>query len=235
MNFNLNYNLDSELNHKTFISSKEIKINKIEIKKRVPALFLDRDGVIIEDMNYIRDPKKVKILKGACDLIANFKDIGWKIILVSNQSGISRGFFSWNDYEKVNLEMIKLLGNNKPDAIYANGNGPDNFVNSWRKPSPEMLFEATKDLNIILQESIIIGDRLTDLMAGNKAGLKYLIHVLTGHGKKEINKVKEYFGKTSSKYHSEMDIDRLFIDKSQIIFVKNLVELNNQFFLSTLI
>ena len=160
--------------------------------KTQPALFLDRDGVVIEDKHHLCDPKLVELCPGAKKVIKAAKGKGWSVVLITNQSGISRGFFSWDDYQRVTVKMLNLLGKNaEPTAIYANGYGPDQSQQSWRKPNPGMLLEAAKDLRVDLSQSTIIGDRLSDLKAGTNAGLSALIHVLTGHGQKERALVKK--------------------------------------------
>ena len=151
-----------------------------------PALFLDRDGVLIEDKHYIYNPDDVKLCHGAKKLLEQAKNNHWPRVVVTNQSGIARGLFDWNDYESVTQRLLQILGTEiLISAIYANGHGSNAPSNSWRKPSPGMLLAAAKDLNIDLSRSILVGDRLTDLQAGASAGLPFLIHVLTGHGKKE--------------------------------------------------
>ncbi len=156
------------------------------------AAFFDRDGVIIKDKHFLSDPDLIEFEKGAKSLISKFKKNGWKVVVVTNQSGIYRNLFQWSDYEKVSERIIQLLGNpSLIDAIYANGLGPNLEKASWRKPNPEMIFEAKKDLNIDLKSSIIIGDRLTDIVAGIKAGLKIVYHVKTGYGTNERAKIEK--------------------------------------------
>ena len=156
-----------------------------------PALFLDRDGVLVEDKHYLCEPDDVELCVGIKKLLAHAKSKQWPVVIVTNQSGIARGLFDWNAYESVTQRLLQLLG---PEilisAIYANGHGPNAPLISWRKPSPGMLLAAAKDLNIDLSRSILVGDRLTDLQAGASAGLPLLIHVLTGHGKQEQIVVK---------------------------------------------
>ena len=90
--------------------------------------------------------------------------------------------------------MLKLLGAEaKISAIYANSCGPDSSNKTWRKPSPLMLFDAAKTLNIDLEKSIIIGDRLTDLFAGKSARLKKICHVQSGHGRNELPLIEKEF------------------------------------------
>ena len=152
-------------------------------RQGIPALFLDRDGVVIEDCHHLSDPAQVRLCPGSRELIASAHSHGWPVVLITNQSGIARGFFEWNHVERVNQRMQELLGSEAPlAAIYANGHGPDAPASSWRKPSPQMLLEAATALNLDLQRSLLIGDRLSDLQAGAAAGLATLFHVLSGHG-----------------------------------------------------
>jgi len=157
------------------------------------CLFLDRDGVLIEDKHYLCNPDYVQLCAGAKNLLVQAKNNQWPVVVITNQSGIARGLFDWNDYECVTQCLLQLLGPEAPiSAIYANGYGPGAPLNSWRKPSPGMLLAAAKDLNIDLYRSILVGDRLTDIQAGAAAGLPLLIHVLTGHGKEERAAVESW-------------------------------------------
>lgn len=158
-----------------------------------PALFLDRDGVIIEDRHYISSPAHVQICPGASWLICKARQYGWPVVVVTNQSGIARGLVTWEGYEAVSAKMLQLLGPAAPlAAIYSNGHGPDAPYQCWRKPSPMMLFKAAEELNLELNRSIIVGDRLSDLQAGAAAGLNCLVHVLRGHGRRERKSVLEW-------------------------------------------
>ena len=151
-----------------------------------PALFLDRDGVLIEDFHHLSNPNQVALLPGARELLCHANATGWPVVLITNQSGIARGLFDWDDYELVTDRLLELLGPDAPlAAIYANGHGPDAPANSWRKPSPAMLLAAGQELNLDLNGSLLIGDRLSDLQAGAAAGLAWLGHVLSGHGQHE--------------------------------------------------
>lgn len=168
-------------------------------KEQQNAIFFDRDGVLIDDKHYISDPKDVCILPGVKNLLKDTYLAGWINIVVTNQSGISKGFSTWKDYEKVSIEMINKLGNQSIiHGIYANSEFPkDPEKIDWRKPSPNMILEASKEFNINLQNSLFIGDRLTDLMAAKNAGIRKFVHVLTGHGEVEreeiINNFKESY------------------------------------------
>ncbi len=186
--------------HITFLNKKE---NTKSITYKRKAIFFDRDGVLIKDMNYIKKPEEVILLNGVIDLIKYAKKMGFLNFIITNQSGIARGFFTWEDYEKVSKKMLELI--NLPEAIcaiYANGEGPNNQDKcSWRKPSPSMILRAANDFNLDLEHSIIVGDRLSDLRSGESAGIKNLVHVLTGHGINERKKIIETYSKLSKKFN----------------------------------
>jgi len=176
------------LEHKILIRS--------PFKNPSPALFLDRDGVLIEDNHYVCRPENVSLCPGVGHFLSRAALSELPVVIVTNQSGISRGLFDWNAYVSVTKRMLELLGPAAPiSAIYASGHGPEAASLSWRKPGPLMLLEASKDLNIDLGRSLIIGDRLTDLKAGAAAGLKFLAHVLTGYGHKERSSVLDWVAK----------------------------------------
>ena len=149
--------------------------------------------------------------------LRQLKKFNWKIIVVTNQSGISRGLYTWNDYEKVTNKLLKLIGDkNLIDAIYANGYKDYKDQYSWRKPGIGMLKHSAKKLNVNLKISIIIGDRLTDLKAGINANLAHCIHLLTGHGKKERGEIQKYINKNRN---------NIEIIKSNLILSENLFDL----------
>ncbi len=154
------------------------------------ALFLDRDGVVIEDKHHLHDPAEVQLCPGVIELLYHTKQAGWPVVVITNQSGIARGYFDWQAYEAVTCRLVELLGDTAPLAgIYANGHGPSSGPSSWRKPSPAMLQAAAADLNLDLRRSLLVGDRLSDLKAGARAGLRWVAHVCTGHGERERSQV----------------------------------------------
>ena len=144
----------------TFFKKKYYHNDKIK-----PAVFFDRDGVLIKDCHYLKDPSSVKLEDYAFELVKFFSMKGFIIIVVTNQSGISKKLFDWDDYLLVTKKMISLFGEQNPFAgIYANSFANDIFdLNNWRKPSPKMLIEASKDFPIDLKKSIIVGDRISDI------------------------------------------------------------------------
>ena len=158
-----------------------------------PALFVDRDGVLIEDRHYLADPRDVVLCAGVKDLLGAAFRLRLPVVVITNQSGITRGLFTWDVYECVTDRMLRLLGGLAPvSAIYASGHGPDTPDSTWRKPGPGMLQQAASDLNLSLEHSLLIGDRLTDLQAGEAAGLPWLLHVRSGHGLQERELVERW-------------------------------------------
>ena len=158
-----------------------------------PALFLDRDGVVIEDKHYLSNPNEVCLCPGSKELIQAANKKKWAIVIITNQSGIARGYFNWSDYEQVTDQLLRNLGSSTQiSGIYANGHGPEAPKGSWRKPSPAMLLEASRELNLDLQKSFLVGDRLSDMKAGANAGVQTLIHVLTGHGQSERESISAW-------------------------------------------
>lgn len=211
------------------IKSKDVKIlinhQKLDQlrSKNQPALFLDRDGVIIKEKHYLKEPNLVELEHGIKELINKSLKANWLIVIITNQSGIDKGLFGWKEYEQVTNQMLNLLGeNNYPTGIYANSQAFQKTNNCWRKPSPNMLFQASKDLNIDLRKSILIGDRLSDLKAGINAGLLKTYHLASGHGKKERNEVLKYISKLS-----EEDKKTEF---TKILCIESLMDLPNNLF-----
>lgn len=164
--------------------------------KARPAIFLDRDGVIIKERHFISNKQDVELELGVNELFDVGNNLEIPIIIITNQSGIARSLFKWEDYLEVSEEMLNLIrSNNSLIAIYANGLNADATEYTWRKPSPNMILNAAFSLKIDLSKSIFIGDRLTDLISGYRAGIFNLFHLKTGHGAAERKKVINYFKK----------------------------------------
>ena len=139
------------------------------------ALFLDRDGVINVEKDYLYKIEDFEFIEGLFELCRHYKELGYFIFVVTNQSGISRGYYSEEDFNKLSLWMSKefLKHNIKIEKIYHCPHHPDiSGECSCRKPNPGMLLEAAKEFNINLSGSIIIGDKERDIEAGLNAGLR---------------------------------------------------------------
>ena len=146
------------------------------------AIFLDRDGVVIKDKHYLSKSSLVELEPGVYDFFKNAYDLKIKIFIITNQSGIGRRYFSWDDYEKVTKRMLELIPkSNSLCAIYASGESPS-FNNKYRKPSPKFINLACDEFFIKKENSIFIGDRISDLQAAARANLSLAALVLTGKG-----------------------------------------------------
>lgn len=133
------------------------------------AVFLDRDGVLIEDRGYVRRVADVQVLPGVSAALNRLKRAGWMVVVVTNQSGIGRGLVTAEAYAQVNAFMRTTL----PwiDAVYCCPHLPAAGC-TCRKPQPGLLLQAAQDLGIDLGRSIMLGDRITDVQAGQAAGCR---------------------------------------------------------------
>ena len=165
-----------------------------------PALFLDRDGVIVEDPGYLSRPSDLTLLPGAAGVIALANRLGIPVIEVTNQAGIGRGYYGWNEFVEVEEALARALAEADAalDAVFACPYHHDG-VPPWshpahpaRKPQPGMLLAAERLLTLDLGRSWIVGDKLDDLQAGYHAGLRGGLHVLTGQGAAHRRDVTEW-------------------------------------------
>lgn len=155
-----------------------------------PALFLDRDGVVVEEVHFLSRPEDARLIPGAARVIAraNAQDVA--VVLVTNQGGIAYGYYDWPDFAAVQARIVADLAaaGARLDAVYAcpfhtSGRAP--YVHPdhpARKPNPGMVLRGIRDLGLDGARSWIVGDRATDLAAGRNAGLAGGLHVRTGHG-----------------------------------------------------
>jgi len=155
------------------------------------AIFLDRDGTINEDPGYISDPEKVILFPETGNSLYTLKKYGFLLIVISNQSGISRGLMTNKDVDAVNEKINALLSEYKVkiDAFYYCPAHPDFSIPEeceCRKPSPKMLYEAAKEFNVDIAGSYFIGDTVADIECGKKAGLKTIL-VKTGKGEESFS------------------------------------------------
>ena len=141
------------------------------------ALFIDRDGTINHDCPYCRDPKDLRIYDDAVNIIKDFRKRGFLIVIVTNQSGINRGYFSEAEFEKFNSALLKELEREgaKVDAVYHCPHRPDEGC-LCRKPGTGLLLQAVRDLDIDLNSSFVVGDRDdVDGEMARRLGMKYMI------------------------------------------------------------
>ena len=120
-----------------------------------PAVFIDRDGTIMEDCVYCSDPKNVKIFPGVPEALQRLKSNGFKLIIITNQSGIGRGLFTVEQYRAVEAEVLRQLGVGLIDATYFCPDVPGQY-STCRKPAPGMVVEATREHQIDLSSSFLI-------------------------------------------------------------------------------
>jgi histidinol-phosphate phosphatase family protein len=141
---------------------------------RLPsAVFLDRDGTIMEDAHYIRSPDQVRLLPGAAAAIKRVNDAKIPVVVVTNQSGIARGIFTVEDYEKVHARFERLLNDQgaRIDASYYCPHAPDDPpVCNCRKPQTLMFEQAIAELKLDAANAAYIGDRWRDIAASKKLG-----------------------------------------------------------------
>lgn len=135
------------------------------------ALFFDRDGTIIYDVGYPKDTEQVHLLPGAGEALMTLKRKGILLMLVSNQSGIGRGFITDNQAEEVHQTVVDYLAEYgvSVDGVYYCPHAPEDMC-ECRKPSPKMLFRAAMEHNVDLPSSFMVGDRISDIEAGKGAG-----------------------------------------------------------------
>ncbi len=153
------------------------------------AVFLDRDGTIVEERGYITIPEMLSLLPGAARAIADLRAQGWKALVISNQGSVAKGLVTEEEVEAINLRMVALLAAEGAgvDGIYCCPHHPEGTVPGYavecdcRKPRPGLLERAASEHGILLEDCVMIGDTLRDLQAGRAAGAATVL-VLTGHG-----------------------------------------------------
>ena len=152
-------------------------------RKMNRAIFLDRDGTLIVEKNYLHQPEAVEIFPGAGAALKRLADAGFKLLVITNQSGIGRGFFTMADAESVNTRVNQELARDgvRFEKTYIAPEAPDQ-PSRVRKPSPQFLYDARDEFDLNLAESFMVGDKLIDLECGWNAGVKKSILVRTGYG-----------------------------------------------------
>lgn len=173
-----------------------------------PAVFLDRDGVLIHEEHYLSKLEQIQLYDDVAEGLKKLKEKGYLLIMVTNQSGVARGYFNRafveSAYQKVNQDL-SAAGVSLDKMYYCphhpKGNGPDNIVCDCRKPEPGMILQACEeyhskfDIKIDLKHSFMIGDKLCDIKLAEHAGVTG-IQVRTGHGEEEAEKVEAAFPNT---------------------------------------
>lgn len=158
-----------------------------------PCLFLDRDGVLVEETHYLHRVEDVAMISDTAVGIAQANAAGVAVVMITNQAGIGRGYYDWQQFKRVQAHIANACDSVGAHcdmvlacAYHGEGIAPyDREAHPWRKPGPGMLLEAARVLRVDLQRSHVVGDTLADLTAGARAGLPGGTLVLTGHGNGE--------------------------------------------------
>lgn len=147
-------------------------------------VLLDRDGTVIHDAHYLSDPAGVSLLPGAASGMRRMLAAGWRIVIVTNQSGIGRGYYTDTDYEAVNQRFLQLLREEgvQVDGVYHCPHAPDVDC-ACRKPLTGMAQQAAAELGFSLPECVVAGDKPADVNLGRNIGAKSVL-VRTGKGRK---------------------------------------------------
>lgn len=179
------------------------------------ALFLDRDGVMIHDSGYAKDPSAVILKHDCASLIKQANQKGWLVVVVTNQSGVGRSIITMDQYKGVTERMLELLASEggRVDQIYfapfhkTIESSPytqedlefltrgvpqmGHWSNEWRKPLPGMVFQAQKSFNVDLRHSIFVGDRHTDYLSAIRAGVGQFVMKHTDVFQEEIGQFRK--------------------------------------------
>lgn len=155
---------------------------------KVPAIFLDRDGTINVDHGYVHEIDNFQFIDGVIDAMRELKEMGFALVIVTNQSGIARGMYSEEQFMQLTEWMDWSLADRDIDldGIYFCPHLPDASVKNYRqqcdcrKPQPGMILSAAEELDIDLAASYIVGDKIDDVMAGKAAGVGKTVLVRTG-------------------------------------------------------
>lgn len=165
------------------------KQKKLVADKSRPAVFLDRDGTINEDRGYIDSPESLIIIDGAASAVKRLNAKGFKVIVITNQSGVGRGYFTEDAADAVNKRLEEILKKDGAhlDGIYYCPHHPDDNC-ECRKPKTGLIERAKMDFPIDLKKSYVIGDKVSDIEIARGIGGKGVL-VLTGMGKDEQKKL----------------------------------------------
>src|SRR6516165_10458781 len=158
-----------------------------------PALFLDRDGAVVQEIGYLHRAKDIRVIPGAAKVIVAANQRSVPVIMVTNQSGVGRGYYGWTEFKSVQDAIIALLAAEgaRIDAVYACPHHPQaagllaHPDHPARKPNPGMLLQAASALALDLKSSWLVGDKADDIEAAKRAGIAGALQVATGHGKAE--------------------------------------------------
>ncbi len=153
------------------------------------ALFVDRDGVINREKDYVFRKEEFEFIDGVFEAMKEITGLGYKIIVITNQAGIARGLYSEEDFHQLTGWMIEVFRKKGVEiaSVYYDpyhpeyGRGKYKKKSPRRKPAPGMILDAAREHRLDLQRSVLVGDKLTDIEAGRRAGVGRLFLVRTGH------------------------------------------------------
>ena len=153
------------------------------------AVFLDRDGTINREVNYLHKPEDFIFIPGAIQAIRIFRQLGFKVVVITNQSGVARGYYQEKDVIELHgfIDGLLTSAGTKVDRYYYCPHHPDGTVSPYavtcncRKPKPGMIESAATELNLDLSRSILVGDTKADIEAGERAGVGITVLVRSGH------------------------------------------------------
>jgi D-glycero-D-manno-heptose 1,7-bisphosphate phosphatase len=150
---------------------------------RKKAVFLDRDGTLMKEKEYLYRPEEVEVLPGVPGALRRLEEADYLLVLVTNQSGVGREYFQMEDVHRVHARLLSELAAARVriSKIYVAPEAPGQ-PSRGRKPSPQFLFDARDELEVELAESFMVGDKLIDLQCGCRAGVKRSLLVRTGYG-----------------------------------------------------
>jgi len=174
------------------------------------AFFLDRDGVINVEKNYVHRIEDFEFLDGIFSLCASARDLGFRLVVITNQAGIARGYYTEADYSRLTSWMLARFAAEgvEIDRVYHCPYHPTAGIGTYkresfdRKPHPGMILKARDDLNLDLSRSVLLGDKRSDIEAGQAAGVRYNLRLVpqsSGHARRE-----------SSEFSSLPDVERWF-------------------------
>ena len=167
-----------------------MRLSRVSMQMKRPAVFIDRDGTISEEVGYVNHPSRFHVFPYSAEAIRILNNAGWLAIVITNQAGVARGYFAENMIASVHDQLKRDLENAQLDAIYycahhpSVGEPPYRFDCDCRKPKPGLIDRAAKDFEIDVGASWMVGDRYGDVELARNAGLRSAF-VLSGYGRGE--------------------------------------------------
>ena len=167
-----------------------MRLSRVSMQMKRPAVFIDRDGTISEEVGYVNHPSRFRVFPYSAEAIRILNNNGWLAIVITNQAGVARGYFSEEMITSVHDRLKSDLENAQLDAIYycahhpSVGEPPYRFDCDCRKPKPGLIDCAAKDFEIDIETSWMVGDRYSDVELARNAGL-HSAFVLSGYGRGE--------------------------------------------------